>query len=272
MINDKLRKVQYISQDILDYVVEFCDKNNIEYWLDWGTLLGCIRHKGFIPWDDDIDIAMPKDHYERFIKLFKEKGENEIYKLLDENYNFNLIDNNIEKYDLSFIKIVNFKHSVIENKRKVGIWIDIFPLDYYSKGDVEKLDILNLYKEKIHILKKNKNFYNRILLKIFRTKRKKATKELLKITKDKDETILVEPLEACTKVWYFDKNEIYPLVEREFNGRKYKIPNNYDYYLKKEYGDYMILPKEEDRWTHLKIEDTVFDEEDLERIIKKYQK
>ena len=68
------------------------------------------------------------------------------------------------------------------------------------------------------------------------------------------------------------KKKIYPLVEREFNGRKYKIPNNYDYYLKKEYGDYMTLPKEEDRWTHLKIEDTIFDEEDLERIIKKYQK
>lgn len=267
---ERLKKIQYIGIDILDYIVEFCDKNNIEYWLDWGTLLGCIRHKGFIPWDDDIDIAMPRDHYEKFINLFKEK--NNRYKLLDKNYEFNLIDNSIEKYIHPFIKVINPKHLVIEENRKVGVWIDIFPLDYYSEEDKDKLESLTLYRKKIQDLKKSKTFYNRILLKIYRSKRKKVGKELKKIKGTKNKDILVEDIDIGNKIWYFDKREIYPLVEREFNGRKYKTPNNYDYYLKKEYGDYMTLPKEEDRRTHLKIEDTIFDEEDLERIIKKYQK
>lgn len=68
---------------------------------------------------------------------------------------------------------MNPKHLVIEGKRKVGVWIDIFPLDYYSKNDISELENLSLYREKIQNLKKNKTFYNRILLKIYRSKRKK---------------------------------------------------------------------------------------------------
>ena len=258
---DNLKKIQYVEQDLLDYVVKFCKKNNIEYWLDWGTLLGCIRHKGFIPWDDDIDIAMPRNEYNRFIKLFKEKGQNDY---------FELIDDSVEGYKFSFSKVRSLKHFSKENNKKVGIWIDIFPLDYYFKDEIPKLEILNSYKQRINNLRKNKTFVNKILLEIFRVKRKRLYKILNKNKVKGD--ILSYPLNLEEKIWYFDKKEIYPLVEREFNGRKYKIPNNYDYYLKKEYGDYMALPKEEDRWTHLKIEDTIFDEEDLERIIKKYQK
>lgn len=267
---DTLKKVQYIEQDILDYVVEFCEKNSIEYWLDWGTLLGCIRHKGFIPWDDDIDIAMPRNEYNRFIKLFKEKGENIIFKLMNKNDNFKLVDNSVEKYNYPFIRIVNLKHFSISNKRIVGIWVDIFPLDYYPKEGIDKLKIIALYREKNNILRQNKNFFNKILLEFFRIKRKELYKKLDKIKNKSDRYGLAYSLDLNEKIWYFDKNKIYPLVEREFNGKKYKTPNNYDYYLKKEYGDYMTLPKEEDRQIHLKIEETIFDEEDLERIMKKY--
>lgn len=261
--NEILRKIQYVEQDILDYVVEFCEKNSIEYWLDWRTLLGCIRHKGFIPWDDDIDIAMPRNEYNKFIELFKKRKENE---------NFELIDDSMENYNLSFAKIRSLKHFSSENNEKVGIWIDIFPLDYYSNEEISKLETLNLCKQKISDLKRNKkNLINKILLKFFRIKRKKLYKELNKKKNNGKNDILSYALNHEEKIWYFDKKEIYPLIEREFHNIKYKTPNNYDYYLKKEYGQYMVLPKKEDRRIHLKIENSIFDNDDMERIIKKYK-
>ena len=74
---DELRKIQI---EILDVVVKFCDDHEINYWLDCGTLIGAIRHKGYIPWDDDIDIGMLRPDYEKFMKLFNE--ENTRYKFM----------------------------------------------------------------------------------------------------------------------------------------------------------------------------------------------
>ncbi|MGK4198486.1 LicD family protein [Fusobacterium sp. HC1336] len=258
-----LKKIQYVEQDILDYVVEFCKENKIEYWLDWGTLLGCIRHEGFIPWDDDIDIAMPREDYDKFIELFKKKGENKKFKL---------VDNTIENFKFPFIKIMSLKHFSTEKNKKVGIWIDIFPFDYYSKEEIIKLETLNLYKQKINKLRKNKNFCNKILLEIFRFKRKKLYKQLNKVKNLEEKYILSYPLNLEDKIWTFDKQKVFPLREKKFNGKEYKIPNDYDYYLKKHYGEYMKLPKIEDRQTHLDIEKCFFDEQDLERIIAKYEK
>ena len=67
-----LRLVQEAEAGFLDLFQKFCEENNLRYWIDFGTLLGAIRHKGFIPWDDDIDIAMPRDDYERLISDFKD--------------------------------------------------------------------------------------------------------------------------------------------------------------------------------------------------------
>ena len=74
-----LEELKRIQLSILDRVAEFCEKNAINYWLDCGTLLGAVRHKGYIPWDDDIDIGMLRPDYDRFLKTFNEK--NDVYKV-----------------------------------------------------------------------------------------------------------------------------------------------------------------------------------------------
>ena len=69
--NNPLRKLQLAELEILKFLVKICEENNIRYYISGGTYLGAVRHKGFIPWDDDVDIAMPRKEYERFLEIFK---------------------------------------------------------------------------------------------------------------------------------------------------------------------------------------------------------
>ncbi|OFL81855.1 MULTISPECIES: LicD family protein [Fusobacterium] len=121
-----LRKAQLVMKDILDFAVKICEENNIKYWLDCGTLLGAVRHGGFIPWDDDIDIVMSREDFEKFAKIFP-KYENEDYGYIDEHTD--------KVYHYYFSKVLSKHHfnrdkSISYNK---GIYIDIFPMDFYEK-------------------------------------------------------------------------------------------------------------------------------------------
>ena len=126
MKKNELERLQKEEIDILNEIVRICDKNNIPYFLAAGTLLGAVRHSGFIPWDDDIDLFMLRDDYNKFIKC----AINEI------NDNYFLQCHDTDKYYYSsFIKVRKNNTLMIEEEnenRKIhrGIWVDIFPLDY----------------------------------------------------------------------------------------------------------------------------------------------
>ena len=249
---EKLKKTEL---EILDYFALFCKKHNLKYYLTYGTLLGAIRHKGFIPWDDDIDVAMPPKDYQEFIKLYqKEKQDKYLLQNINSEKYYHTIFTKIRKNNTCMVE-KNWQYIKIHK----GINIDIFPLFPYpdNKKDAKKL-IFNLKLSQLLVSKNNKTSSkkNKILFFILRLIPRDITNKWASNLINKslnynkpysyyktDE--LKDPV--VNKEWF---NEI---IELPFENRKYTAPKNYDEVLKSMYGDYMIPPKEEDRVGHGEI-------------------
>lgn len=260
MKNEYLKKLQNTELDILCEIDRVCKKNDIKYFIMYGTLLGAVRHKGFIPWDDDIDIAMPIEDYERFLKIAS--------KELRSKYIIDHIENN-KKYYLPFAKIKNIKTTFIEKNAvnydgNNGIWVDIFPYYNYKINKKSKLFKvkfkiilffhaimlrhslkLDFGKHKFVILICSKIFTNKFCCKIINILSKGTKKN------KKGNYVLYYGSEGAIKTPIFDKADIFPLIEINFCDKKFYAPNNYKKVLAQLYGsDYMKLPPIEKRVTH----------------------
>lgn len=169
MIQNKemnLRKLQLAELEILKDFIRVCNELKLTYFLDSGTLLGCIRHEGFIPWDDDIDVSMPREDYE----IFLEKGQ----ALLKREY-FLQSYKTEPNYTLNFAKIRNSNTTFIESSVKDlninhGIFIDIFPIDGYKPDrkienyiNEKKITLYNVQINKLYNIKTPKTFKYKIL-------------------------------------------------------------------------------------------------------------
>ena len=133
-MDELLRKVQLTELEILKTVDKICRENNIKYSLCGGTLLGAVRHKGFIPWDDDIDIAMRRDDYNRFLSLW-EQSHPDGYLLQNKS--------NTPNFSQTFSKIRKDKTTFLQFKNEAGmyhtgIFIDIFPFDRITNNWIKK--------------------------------------------------------------------------------------------------------------------------------------
>lgn len=247
-----LKERQSISLEIMKNVHNFCVENGIRYYLISGTLLGAIRHKGFIPWDDDIDIMMPRPDYEKFLELYVDKN-NKVLRPQEGMYSYAKV------YDARTIKYEYGRD--YHNKRIFGIDIDIFVLDgiindtkildkiYKKEAVLEKLIILaNQPIMKKGILKA----INRIIPRIIGAKRLVKVREKNASQFDYDKSDFVVRMRYCSKGFtgIMKKEDYEPPVLVKFEDCEFYAPNNYDLWLSNFYGDYMKLPPKEKQVAH----------------------
>lgn len=259
MTQEEFRQIQL---DMLDELARFCDENHLRYYLSGGTLLGAIRHKGFIPWDDDIDVNMPRPDCDKLVQLTNGiLGPYEIASPLKD----------INAPYCDFYRIYDFR-AVIENTHGMSaakhpyyqpVFIDVFPID--GLPDAEK-ETKRLYF-KIRFLRKlltaslmqhieGKNLLTRTFYflagfpaKMIGAKRfgRWLARTEQKYSFDEQKYIGVTSSGVHFAEEKMPKNEYLPTVEVEFAGKKYHAPQNYDRYLTQLYGNYMELPPEEKR-------------------------
>ncbi len=254
----KLREVQNKSIEILLYFKEFCEEHNLTFYLCGGCCIGAIRHKGFIPWDDDIDVFMPRDDYEKLAVLWEKEADTDRYSLSrsNEKVNYRHTDTAIQDNNTTFIN----KHSV-DLDINHGLMIDVIPLDGCPKSKVKR------FFQKIHAMAyslfnaqrlpdnqgKLLRFLSRIILSIFQ-----SSKLRYKIWSYCERKMTKYDIKDCDYItelvtgYKYLKNE-YPkeifekAVYKEFEGYKLPVPQGYDTYLRMAFGDYMQLPPEEER-------------------------
>lgn len=251
-------ELKSIQLDILQKIDSFCQENNINYFLSYGTLIGCIRHNGYIPWDDDIDICMPRPDYERFITLFNKNTDQ--HKVIEHR-----IENS---YKLPFAKVYNTNTIMNEDmyiKDSFGVYIDIFPIDGInsSKQIKQSLFLNKLLNTKRAIINNNKrSILKRALLTLGKAIIYPITIHYIinKITKIATATSYVDAKFVANIVSPYGECEIMPkeyfneLNTHSFEGKNFKIPKEFDKYLKSIYGEYMVLPPIEKQISHHSFE------------------
>lgn len=230
-----IRELQLRLLDILDYVNEICENNGITYWLSSGTCLGAVRHGGFIPWDDDIDIEMTRTDYEKFEKVFK---ESDLYVL--QTYKNDCF------YTEPFAKIRNKKticESEFELLKYRGIFLDIFIMEKSPYIIAESchlvLGCLRHIGYHFHSDVVSKKIFE--ILKFFAFGYVFIMKILF--TKPEGEKMRYVCGSGGHKYVRIKKN-IIPTKDIIFEGKLYPAPHNADAYLAIEYGDYMAIPSE----------------------------
>lgn len=247
-----IEEAKKIELDILDFIDSFCKEHGINYWINYGTLIGAIRHKGFIPWDDDIDLSMTRENYEKFIQLFSEKQSR--YKLLSLETD--------DQYFNNFIKIVDPTTKIIDTRNTKtydsGVFIDIFPMDTFN--DTKVVDICyKLESFKLLSFSKHKNIvYGDSKLKdLIRTLfwlllrpvsprffANQIEKQIQKYRVENGKYIAFIPSKAKEKE-IFPRDMFDELIETPFEHFVLPAPKHFDAVLKQFYDDYMTVPPKE---------------------------
>lgn len=254
------KRFKTLLLDTFKYTVSICEKYNLKYYVAAGSALGAVRHHDIIPWDDDIDIYMPRDDYEKFRSIS--------HQYISEEYEILSLDN--DGYYLPFIKVSNKNTTIWENKMYpfiLGVFVDVFPLDRVDANIEEIHKMVHTYKIKYrNFLRSICNYsindlcnmlshghirsFLKSVLKItyFRIKREKYLQEFREYDKSMNnpqgDYLVVfggsyGVKEIYQREWFLDT------VEMDFADMKVKIPKGYDEYLSYLYGDYMTLPPRE---------------------------
>lgn len=266
--DEQLKKLQSIELGILKDFIEICDKNDLDYFLVGGSAIGAVRHQGFIPWDDDIDVAMTRKDYDKFLKIAAEEYSDR-YNIVNNEVNpdFPLMNTRWSLKGTQFVP-EDFK----DVKGDFGIFLDIFCQDNMPDDEKEfkkqgtrawlwgKFLVLSGVKKPVLYMKGWKKKVMRVacyigyyVLRVLHLKPRffynHAKKWMLKYEDENTKRLgyMFDP-NRFTSV--LNRDEIFPTREVPFEDIKVKVPNNVDKYLTRRFGDYMQLPKEEDRHIH----------------------
>jgi len=259
--DEELNLIKRNELMILKEIIRLCEENNLKYYLYGGTALGAIRHKGFIPWDDDIDITLFREDYERLMEILDEH--------LDEKFEI-LNSKKQEDYFLPFTKVslkgTRFEEFWVEQVSfNIGFFIDIFPLDNIPESEFKFK--IQYYKCRIyyHLLvnsivkietgSKINSFLHKFLhsfLNIIPRSDKFFKKKYLKslIKYNNIETNFVTDYYSQRGIYIFDKQDFEPSKKVKFESIYANIPKNCDKILTEIYGNYMELPPKDKRFNH----------------------
>ena len=272
MSEEMLKKIHKLQLEMMDEIDRICIENKLRYTLIAGSLIGAVRHGGFIPWDDDLDIAMPREDYEKFIEICKNN--------LSERFFIDSHETSDIYYRLAAkIRAKNtlyIEKQLINYKGKHGIWIDVLPLDYTVKKNSFKLKIQAALKsllevaieKKTNIDISEKSIYKKVLVYfcciIPRKKMISLQTKIMKLQNKKKCRYIVN---LASKYGYkkqtFNIEDYFPLKRKLFEDRMFNIPNNYEKILKTIYGDYMKIPPKEKQFIHTPVSIKLEDEEEF---------
>lgn len=255
--DDELKQLEL---NIFKKVIEICERHNLRYIVDYGSLIGIIRHGGFIPWDDDIDISMPRPDYEVFKQAFvKEVSPDSEYELRTGMKN---------RIALPYIQVVNKNTITVKKGRREAfaqsVWVDVFPID--GAGN-EKKDLEQIYEKywdyidvSRKIIGRDKPFLNpakQIKQFYWHYIRRHSLKQIIA---EAERTMQTFDFESSGQIFCFPtiygtkeknaKKYYEDRIEMSFEGIPCKIPREYDEKLRGIYGDYMRFPPEEKRTGH----------------------
>ncbi len=249
-----LEEIKKVQLDILIYVDKVCKKHHIKYSLADGTLLGAVRHKGFIPWDDDIDILLERNEYNKLLKvLYDEKDSKfKVYSLIDEGYFY------------PYAKVSDTDTRIKEKNwpdyKDLGVNIDIFPTDYVPEGcEKEYYDktmhyVNGLYDCLTDIAYAHDKSYVRLIKRILRFRKVRRNRKkgesywknkINSMTCLKESSKMSRLVEGDFQIW--DKSILKQYSELEFENNQFSVVKDYDEILKSIYGDYMELPPVSER-------------------------
>lgn len=249
---EDIQELRSLQMGILDEVHRYCEAHGLHYFLSSGTLIGAVRHKGYIPWDDDIDIYMPRKDYEEFLQNYHDKtGRYQAINPTTEPH-----------YYYTFAKVVDQRTRMVEKETagyEIGVYMDIFPVDYVSDDLQERERVFRekklLYKIRRCKISNGNPLQSRLAYFVYRhwplSVRQIERKIRKLIILEKPTHTVCNMTEAGPSIkGCFPAEDIASSVDIEFEGKLYKTMVGYKDYLERTYGDYMTLPPVEQRVTH----------------------